>query len=480
MTRMQPTSLLTRILIPLLLIPLLAGSGAAALTGSTHPVELALQAAAQELAAGSPLIASEKVAEAAQHLPGRADLWELAGQYALQGDDPSLARSYFEKGIAAGRLSPEGLAGLGDASLLLGDPVAAAEAWQAAILTGEPSTELYEKLTGTYRSTGDFPAASDSLKALASLHPDQARYPYELGLLYAAWNPESALAPLALAAELDPALRSNTQVLERTIRTARLEGDPVFMLVASGRGLASLDEWALAAEAFRRATEANPGYAEAWAFLGEAQGHLDKDSLPALERALDLNPDSVAANGFLALYWQRKERFDLALVYLDTAAGLEPENPVFQAEIGNSLAALGELDKAREHYQWAVELAPRDPQYWRSLANFSIKYEVEVRETGLPAARQAVLLDPEEPASLDAMAQVLTLLGDPASAERFLARALQFDPGYVPARIHLGLVHIFRDEPELARIQLDLARSLAPAGSAEAEHARRLLEIYFP
>jgi tetratricopeptide (TPR) repeat protein len=244
--------------------------------------------------------------------------------------------------------------------------------------------------------------------------------------------------------------------------------------------LASLDEWALAEEAFRRAVEANPGYAEAWAFLGEAQGHQDKDSLPALEKALVLNPDSVSANTFLSLYWQRRERFDLALVYLYTAARLDPQNPALQTEIGNSLAALGELETALEHYQKAVELAPRDPQYWRSLANFSIRYEVDVRDTGLPAARQAVILDPEEPASLDAMGQILTLLGDPASAERFLTRALQADPGYAPARVHLGLVYILRGERDLARVQFDLARSLAPIDSAEAEHARRLLEIYFP
>ena len=471
---MQPALLVARILIPLLLMTLLGN------TARPHQVDLALQAAHRDLDAGAPLSAAEKIAAAAEGLPRRADLWELAGQYALQGGDPAAARTYFEQAISAGSLTPAGLASMGEAALLLGDQPAAMEAWQAAIDTGGPSIPLYEKLAAAFRSRGDYPAAISSLQALTLLQPGEARRPYELGLLFAATQPESALAPLALASELDPALGPDAQRVARSIRTARLAGDPVYTLVASGQALASLDEWDLAAEAFRLAVEANPGYAEAWAFLGEARQHLNQDGLPALEEALALNPDSVAANTFLALYWQRQERPELALVYLYAADGLEPENPALQAEIGSSLAALGLLDSARKHYQKSAELAPRDPQYWRSLAGFSIKYEVQVREIGLPAARQAVLLDPEDPASLDVMAQVLTLLGDPASAERFLKRALKTDPNHAAARVHLGLVYLLRGKPSLAREQFDLVQTLAPADSAEAEQARRLLEVYFP
>jgi tetratricopeptide (TPR) repeat protein len=470
---MQPASLLTRILIPLLLIPLLA-------TGERPlRIDLVLQAAQRDLAAGNPLGASERIATTAQNLPHRADLWELAGHYALQGGEPGQARSYFERAGSAGGLSPDGLEAMGEVAMLLGDLPAAVEAWQAAIDAGATSITLYEKLAGSHRDLEDYPAAIASLQALATLQPGDARHPYELGLLFAARQPESALAPLSLAAELDQTLRPKTQVIERSIRSARLAGDPVYTLVASGRALASLDEWELAAEAFRLAVEANPGYAEAWAFLGEARQHLGQDGLPALEEAVFLNPGSVAANTFLALYWQRKSRFDLALVYL-YAANLEPENPALQAEIGNNLASLGEFESALKHYQQATELAPRDPQYWRALARYSIKYEIEVREIGLPAARQAVLLDSKAPASLDVMAQVLTLLGDPASSERFLHRTLQADPGYAPARVHLGLVYLLRGEPGQAREQFDLVQTLAPAESVEAEHARRLLEIYFP
>src|SRR3990172_3728837 len=100
MTRMQPALLLARILIPLLLMTLPGN------TARPHQVDLALQAAHRDLDAGAPLSAAEKIAAAAQGLPRRADLWELAGQYALQGGDPAAARTYFEQAISPGTLTP--------------------------------------------------------------------------------------------------------------------------------------------------------------------------------------------------------------------------------------------------------------------------------------------------------------------------------------------------------------------------------------
>jgi Tfp pilus assembly protein PilF len=73
------------------------------------------------------------------------------------------------------------------------------------------------------------------------------------------------------------------------------------------------------------------------------------------------------------------------------------------------------------------------------------------------------------------MGQVLIKLGDLASAERFLARALLADAGYAPAHLHLGLAYLLQGEGQSAQEQLLLAQSLDP-GSATARQAQRLLE----
>ena len=66
---------------------------------------------------------------------------------------------------------------------------------------------------------------------------------------------------------------------------------------------------------------------------------------------MSLDPQSVAANTFLALYWQRQRRYDLALDYLDKAARLDPRNPALQVELGNTMAIAGNLATAAAYYQ---------------------------------------------------------------------------------------------------------------------------------
>ena len=70
-----------------------------------------------------------------------------------------------------------------------------------------------------------------------------------------------------------------------------------------------MGEWEYAREAFRRATDLDPEYADAWAFLGEAQqqisgketGSYSEVGLSELQRALQVDPNSILANFFMGL-----------------------------------------------------------------------------------------------------------------------------------------------------------------------------------
>jgi tetratricopeptide (TPR) repeat protein len=126
-----------------------------------------------------------------------------------------------------------------------------------------------------------------------------------------------------------------------------------------------------------------------------------------------------------------------------------------------------------------VELAPKDATYWRILAEFSLQYRIQIRQIALPASRQAVILTPDDPRALDLMGQALFMLDDTLNAERFLLRALQTDPGYAPAHLHLGQVYLLEGEAGRARQQLDTALALSP-DTPTADQAQRLLQRYFP
>ncbi|UCD99765.1 MAG: hypothetical protein JSV42_03285, partial [Chloroflexota bacterium] len=182
----------------------------------------------------------------------------------------------------------------------------------------------------------------------------------------------------------------------------------------------------------------------------------------------------------MGLYWQRQERYDLALVYLHAAARADEDNPALQAEIGNTLGLLGNISAAEIHYQRAVEFAPNDPTFWQSLANFYIKYENNLSEKGLQAARQALILDKSNPTSLDLLAQMYLLLDSPLIARRFIARALEHDPEFLPAHLHLGLIYILEGQKLDAYQRFSYVQSKAPETSAISEQARRLLDTHFP
>ena len=138
-------------------------------------------------------------------------------------------------------------------------------------------------------------------------------------------------------------------------------------------------------------------------------------------------------------------------------------------------AQAGDLATAQTFYEKAIELDPYDPTSYQALVEFCIRYNVDLRGIALPAARQAVSLTPNDPASLDVMGQVLSRLGDYINAERYYLRALQHDNQFPPTHLHLGLLYTLQGQRKLAQSHLSLAISLAP-NTPTAEHAQRLLQ----
>jgi cytochrome c-type biogenesis protein CcmH/NrfG len=129
----------------------------------------------------------------------------------------------------------------------------------------------------------------------------------------------------------------------------------------------------------------------------------------------------------------------------------------------------------------AVEIEPGNMEFWRYLGRFCVDNVLEVRETGLPAARQALALAPANPNMLDLMGLVMLQLEDETGAERFLQRAISVDPAHAGAHLHLGQLYLNQSKHPLAIIHLIQARESADTSSPEVQIiARRLIELYYP
>jgi tetratricopeptide (TPR) repeat protein len=193
-----------------------------------------------------------------------------------------------------------------------------------------------------------------------------------------------------------------------------------------------------------------------------------------MQQALTLEPDSVVVRALAAVQARRQGDPARALEYLYDLVGEEPEEPIWQVEMGAALAQAGDLPGAYQAYNQAAAMAPQTPLYWQYLAGFSIQYNYDLAGVGLAAARRAVILAPEDPASQDVMGMVLLSVGDWASAERYLQHALAGDATYAPAALHLGMLYLRQEMYDQAHPYLQRALSL-DADGATGQVARRLL-----
>ncbi len=443
-----------------------------------HSISQTFQRADIALGAHNPQAAAKYYAQLAEQMHWWPELWQVAGKYALQGSDPDRAITYFLQASTAGALSSEGHIALGDSYHLIGKPNAAIQAW----LGSDQNPDVLRRLADSYLAAGNYDAAITTLKTLLADSPTPALFS-ELGYLLAAHEPESSPPYLLRAAELDLENAPNIDALRFVIQRALPQNLPAYTLLVSGQHLASRESWGLASHAFARAAAIRPDYVDAWAFLGESLQHLpslDNDAaLAALTKALTINPSSLVSNTMMALYWHRQGDYDGAKIYIEKALSSNQRNPILYIQFGELLALDGDLSAAQSYYQMAVEINPSDGIYHQALAEFCIRYHIDIKTTALPAARQAVLLSPHDAAALDIMGQVLFLLGDPTNAERFFQRSLDADSTYAPTFLHLGILYIDQSLLQLAYDNLIQAALLAPDAQTEA-HARRLLSDLTP
>lgn len=434
-----------------------------------------LREAESAQASGEFLAASAAYARVAQFFVWRGDLWEKAGIAAAQGGDFSMALQHFE---TAPTLTEEGWIWLATSHFQLGN-LASVIATCEEGLDLYDSASLYRLLAFAHRSQKNWALEKDALENQLRLSSGDAYAHYRLGLLLSLDDPDRAFAVLRLAASLDPQVDSAVQTLHTALTLSANQTTASDAKVTIGRALGLVQEWDLALLAFGQAVELDPNHAEAWAWLGEAKQQTGQSGSVELDKALSLNRASVNVRALRGLYWNRLGKYDQALAEYLLAAGIEPENPRWQASIGEAYAHLGKLPEALMAYQRATELAPQEAAYWSLLAVFCAERGVYVEEIGLPAAQQAVSLAPNDPSALDALGFSYLSSGRFASAEQALAQAIALAPNYFPAHIHLAMTYLAQGNRSAAFNSLTFVRDADDSG-VYVNIALQLLAKYFP
>lgn len=448
--------------------------------------EKLLDKANRAIQAGDSQTAADSLARAAVYYPWRYELNIDAARYAFSANDPQSTILYLERPGTVSHLSVKDIRLLGDAYARTGNSAMAVAIWKRTIELGD-TIDATQRLADLYLEKKDYPAAAGYLQQLVIFDPSRNQLYYQIGLLYAVSDPPKALPFLVQATDMDPIDAPHAKALYDKIRTAALFDLPAYTSLIVGRQLADWGEWQMAWAAFSTAVSLKPDYADAWALFSEAKqqvtiqetGAASGLGLSELERAIQLDSHSVLVNTLMGIYWERQGDYAQAEQYMLHAINTSPEDPYLYSELANIYSKSGDLPTAQATYEKAIELTPRDPVFYRQLAQFALDNQIQTRALALPAARKALIIDPKDANSLDVMAQVMLMLLDYHSAERFSMSAVQSDPTYAPAYLHLGTACLYEGKSELAHEWLSKAITVEP-NSWVAAQATRLLQYYFP
>jgi tetratricopeptide (TPR) repeat protein len=243
-------------------------------------------------------------------------------------------------------------------------------------------------------------------------------------------------------------------------QAARLEPANVEALVALSEIQLMFGESEAALAFARRAFEAAPKNPQVLVTLARALNWVgdNEAAFNAVFDALELTPDDPTALAVLGEIYTDEGNWDQAETYLAQALEKEPHNVTALRNRAYFLELRGDYEQAIAILQQAIAAAPKRFDLYIELGRM---YRVGLLdyEQANAAYTQAVAVY-EAPLTLDAQGDGLYNTGDHLQAVRVLRKAVEMNPNYGPALVHLGMALYARRNYEDAAVNLDKGLTL--------------------
>ena len=190
-----------------------------------------------------------------------------------------------------------------------------------------------------------------------------------------------------------------------------------------------------AIDAYQKAIEREPAFAEAYYKLGISLGKLGKpkDGILTLEKALSLDPFNASIYNALGAMYGMLQQYDQAIEQFEKAVDIDPQLSLAYNNMGILFGKLGDHKRALEVLKLAVQI------------------------------------EPESAESQGALGVAYAMAGQPHNAIKPLQEAVRIDPNYAKAHFNLGITYLWLGDFLRAKEQYEILKNL------DAEMAQDLL-----
>jgi tetratricopeptide (TPR) repeat protein len=267
------------------------------------------------------------------------------------------------------------------------------------------------------------------------------------------------------------ATRTLGELVLATKKSQRASAERFYM---QGLGFLSRDDCDKALPYFKKATDADPDYADAWAQTGYCSGILGRhaEALKASRQAIRLKPDSPESylnlGSSLANLGQFKESVDA----YRQALRLDPNNADTLFVLGISYGKMGRAEDEVQSYKQAIRLKPDFTEAYEKLAQGY--FRLNRFGEAVAAYKQVALLKPGDAVAYDNLGVAYLKLKQYAEAAEYFKQAIRLKPDFGRAYYNLGLAYLGLNDRDSALEQYNILKAIDP------DQADQLYNVIYP
>ncbi|WP_197443594.1 tetratricopeptide repeat protein [Maioricimonas rarisocia] len=197
-------------------------------------------------------------------------------------------------------------------------------------------------------------------------------------------------------------------------------------------------------------------------------GNLDR-AVPHFRRAIEIDPDDVAAHSFLGHALLERGKTEQAIPHLEETIRLVPDHIEAHGHLGIAYATTGQSEPAVRHLRRAAELDPGSAELHLNLG--IAQNLAQQHEEAVASFRQALQLNPKLTAARFRLAQALADVARPEEAIHEYRELIRTHPDLLAAHLEIARLYLQYGQRESAVQHLRFVLTRAPGH----DEARALL-----